>query len=144
MLGEVNHCRATVDRGTEAVAVGVDADQWGTGYCTPSYMAMEGGQALLIAGDTRAAVKLLTAAVDAWPAGQDRDNGLCLARLANAYVEAGEPEAACAAGRAAVVSLTAAVSARTEGALRRLGGRLVPYRTRRDVMDLREELARAV
>jgi transcriptional regulator with XRE-family HTH domain len=144
LLGEVGHCRARVDRGTEAVAGGAEADHWGTEYCTTSYMAMEGGQAMLLAGNSRAAVQLLTSAVDAWPAGQDRDKGLCLARLANAYIEAGEPEAACEAGHAAIVSLTAAVSARTLGALRRLRGRLVPYRTRHDVMDLREELARAV
>jgi transcriptional regulator with XRE-family HTH domain len=144
LLGEVNHCRATVDRGTEAVATNADAGYWGTGYCTESYIAMEGGQAMLLAGNTRAAVQLLSSAVNTWPAGQDRDKGLCLARLANAYIEAREPEAACQVGHAAVVSLTAAVSARTESALRRLRGRLIPYRTRRDVMDLRDELAQAV
>jgi hypothetical protein len=107
-------------------------------------MAMEGGQALLTAGDPLAAVRLLSTALEQWPAGQDRDRGLCLARLAHAYVDADEPETACTTARQAVASLEAARSARTEGTLRRLRGRLLIFRRRPEVQELREELAQAV
>ena len=92
----------------------------------------------------RQAVQLFSNALERWPAGQDRDRGLCLARLAHAYLDADEPEAACATARQAVASLDAARSARTEGTLRRLRGRLLPYRRHPDVLELREELAQAV
>jgi hypothetical protein len=144
LLGEITECRTAVERGTEAAAVGAHVEQDNTAYCTVSYMAMEGGQATLLAGNARAAVKLLSSAVDHWPTGQDRDRGLCLARLAHAYVEAREPEAACEIGHQAVISLASARSARTEGSLRRLRAKLHPYRTCPDVMDLREVLAQAV
>ena len=145
LLGEITDCRTAVDRGTAAASAGAAVEQnQATTYCTMAYMAMEGGHAMLLAGDTNAAVQLLSSAINQWPTGQDRDRGLCLARLAHAYVEAREPEAACEIGHQAVASLTTARSARTEGSLRRLRGRLHPYRTRPDVMDLREVLAQAV
>ena len=144
MRSEVEDCRTAVDQGTEAAAAGADSDQDETTYCTVPYMAMEGGQALLVAGDPGKAAQLLGAAVEQWPAGQDRDRGLCLARLAHAYIDTDEPEAACATARDAVASLDAARSARTEGTLRRLRGRLLTVRRRPDVVELREVLAQAV
>jgi ATP/maltotriose-dependent transcriptional regulator MalT len=124
MRSEVDDCRAAVGQGTDAAAEGAANDADETTYCTVPYMAMEGGQALLVAGDPGAAVQLLGAAVQQWPTGQDRDRGLCLARLAHAYVDINEPEAACSTARQAVASLQAARSARTEATLRRLRGRL--------------------
>jgi transcriptional regulator with XRE-family HTH domain len=144
MRGEVADCRAAVDRGTEAASAGGTSSRAETAYCTVPYMAMEGGQALLTAGDPLAALRLLSTALEQWPAGQDRDRGLCLARLAHAYVDADEPEAACTTARQAVASLEAARSARTEGTLRRLRGRLLIFRRRPEVQELREELAQAV
>ena len=144
MRGEVADCRAAVEQGTDAAAAGITKPQSETAYCTVPYMAMEGGQALLVAGEPGEAVQLFSNALERWPAGQDRDRGLCLARLAHAYLDADEPEAACMTARQAVASLDAARSARTEGTLRRLRGRLLPYRRRPDVLELREELARAV
>lgn len=145
MRAEVVDCWAIVDQGTEAAAEGAANAQSETSYCTVPYMAMESGQALLVAGDPHAAVQLLGAAVAQWPViSQDRDRGLCLARLAHAYIDAGQPEAACATAHDAVASLDAARSARTEGSLRRLRGRLLTIRRRPGVQQLREELAQAV
>lgn len=144
MLGEVSDCRTAVERGTDAAAAGASSTEGETTYCTVPYMAMEGGQAMLVAGSPAAAVQLLNSAVEEWPTGQDRDRGLCLARLAHAYIETKQPDAACATAREAVVSLAAARSARTEATLRRLRGRLLPFRRRADVQELREELAQAV
>ena len=144
MRGEVTDCRAAVEKGVEAAADGAAESLTETTYCTVPYLAMEGGQALLVAGDAAAAVQLLSTAAQQWPGGQDRDRGLCLARLAHAYIDADEPEAACSIARQALASLDAARSARTEGTLRRLRGRLLTFRRRPDVTDLRDELARAV
>ena len=86
---------------------------------------------------------MLEAAATRWPLAE-RDKGLCLARLANAYVAAREPDKACAAASEALAVMAVASSQRTAGTLRELRGRLVPYRRRPDVMDLRAELAVAV
>jgi hypothetical protein len=144
MLGEVADCRSTVDRGSDAAAAGTTAAEADTAYCTVPYMAMEGGQAMLTAGDSTTAVQLLSTAVDQWPARQDRDRGLCLARLAHAYLDTREPEAACTVAHEAIASLAEARSARTERTLRRLRGRLLPFRNHPDVLELREVLATAV
>lgn len=144
MRSEVADCRAAVDQGTDAAAAGALSDQDETTYCTVSYMAMEGGNALLAAGDPSTAVQLLGTAAADWPDGQDRDRGLCLARLSHAYLDTDEPEAACSTARDAVASLDAARSARTEATLRRFRGRLLTLRRRPDVLELREVLAKAV
>ena len=145
MRAEVIDCRTTVERGIAAAEHGVGSTPTETSYCTVPYMAMESGQALLVAGDPHSAVQLLSSAVADWPViAQDRDRGLCLARLAHAYIDAGQAEAACATAHDAVVSLDAARSARTEASLRRLRGRLLPIRRQAGVQQLREELAQAV
>ena len=145
MRSEVDDCRATVDQGTDAAAEGATSEQSETSYCTVPYMAMESGQALLMAGDPGAAVKLLGEAVEQWPViEQDRDRGLCLARLAHAYIDANAPDAAWSTARQAVASLDVARSARTEATLRRLRGRLVTLRRQPEVLQLREVLAQAV
>ena len=145
MRSEVDDCRAAVDQGTDAAAEGAASAQSETSYCTVPYMAMESGQALLMAGDPGAAVQRLSTAVQQWPISeQDRDRGLCLARLAHAYIDANEPDAACSTARQAVASLDVARSARTEATLRRLRGRLVTLRRQPEVVQLREVLAQAV
>ncbi|WP_369055620.1 hypothetical protein [Kineococcus terrestris] len=135
---------------TEAVGLGMEAAAATTGsftlgsYCTVAYMGMEGGQAVAQLGRPEPAVRLLADAAAAWPAGQEQDKGLCLARLANAYAASREPGEACRVAGQAVAVLRAAPSARTSSSLRELRGRLVPYRRRPDVMALRAELATAV
>ncbi|GAB7193405.1 hypothetical protein NUM3379_41150 [Kineococcus sp. NUM-3379] len=140
---EGRECAEAVGLGMEAAAATTGSFTLGS-YCTVAYMGMEGGQAVAQLGRPEPAVRLLADAASAWPAGQERDKGLCLARLANAYAASREPEEACRVAGQAVAVLRAAPSARTSSALRELRGRLVPYRRRPDVMALRAELATAV
>ena len=144
LLGEGEDCFRAVQDSIEAAAGGDQVTHPESDYCTLSYVSMEGAQALLTTGSTSPAIHLFNEALRVWPAGQERDRGLCLARLANAYAQAHEIEAACEAGRASVTTLTSAPSARTQSALRRLRGRLDRTRRRPEVMDLREQLARAI
>jgi len=105
---------------------------------------MEGGHALMIAGRFKDSISMLTSALSEWPTGQQRDRGLCLARLANAYAVAGRIEESCESGKLALIALGQAPSARTATCLRQLRGKLVPHRRQADVVGLQELLAKAV
>lgn len=117
MNGDRDGCAAALDGARAALA---DDDEAGAfaPYCTPAYIEMEAGACWLKLGDSLRAVQALTCSAEAWPTGQDRDRGLCLARLAAAHAVADAPEAAAATGVAAVEAVRAANSARSLAQLR--------------------------
>lgn len=52
-------------------------------YCTPAYVSMEAGLSWLELGHPDRAARIYQRSLDDWPSGsQQRDKGLCLARLA--------------------------------------------------------------
>jgi tetratricopeptide (TPR) repeat protein len=144
MLGESQDCRKAVDEGVEAAVSGVSVTHPESDYCTVSYMRMEGAQALLTIGRPADAIQLFGDALQGWPNGQQRDRGLCLARLANAYAQVGSIDASCETAHEAVSAVQFAPSARTASNLRQLCNRLEPYRRRAEVARLRESLQEAV
>lgn len=115
-----------------------DAQSLMTGYCTIAYMKMEAGAAALVLKEPRLAIQLLADADDSWPSGHERDHALCLARLAQAYAQACNPDAACVVGHRAVDAVSLAPSARTTATLRALQSTLTRYRTRPDVAEFRQ------
>lgn len=144
LTGEGDQSLGAIRGSIEAAADGDRVMHPESDYCTVSYVSMEGAQALRTVGRTAPAIDLFNDALTRWTEGQDRDRGMCLARLANAYAEVHEIGAPCEAGTAAVISLTSAPSARTQSALRQLRARLDRRRRQPAVVDLREHLARAV
>lgn len=82
-------------------------------YCTPSYVDMEIGAALLLVGKPEAALPIFEKSRVRWgDSGQARDNALCLARLATAYAHVGDRE------RAHSVASEAIIHAKTVGSWR--------------------------
>lgn len=89
-------------------------------YCTSAYLRSEGAACWMKLGDPQRAIALLHDTVDAWPAGQDRDRSLAMARLARAHLLAGDLEGACREGRRAIQIRQSVASARAARELRKL------------------------
>jgi hypothetical protein len=83
-------------------------------------------------------------AAENWPDGQQRDKGLCLARLADLQSSIGDVSAACAIAREAADLYSVAPSARTAQSLRSLRNRLHTHRRSPEVASLRARLADVV
>jgi transcriptional regulator with XRE-family HTH domain len=107
-------------------------------YCTPSYVLMESGVAALQLRSPQLAVERLAEALKMWPAGFERDRGLCLARLALAEALRGNLDAACEIGKQAVDVAKVAGSARTQGVLRILDRRLARHGRATVVSEFRD------
>lgn len=110
------------------------------GYCSPSYVQMEGANAWSRLGRPDKAVGLLTQALDSWPAGDQRDKGIGIARLATAHAMGGDPAAACSAARQAAGVVQAAPSARAISELSDVSTRLAPWRGSREVAEVTDLL----
>jgi hypothetical protein len=130
------------DRAAEAAVEIVvdDASQDRTdehAYCTPAYVLMETGAAATRLGSYDLAASRLSDAVEMWPDGFRRDQGLALARLALVEAVRGNIEVACAAGRRAVDLAVVAPSARTQAVLNSLDKRLAAHRRSTVVSEFR-------
>lgn len=121
--GNVDCCSRAIDGALQAL----DQDQEGTaeprnlaGYCTHAYLGSESAACWMKLGNPQRAITLLHDAVGTWPAGQDRDRSLAMARLARAHLLAGDIAGACREGKRAVLIQQSAASARAGGELRKL------------------------
>ncbi len=110
-------------------------------YCTPAYVEMEHALCLLVLDQPAAAVQACTRALQSWPAGFVRDEGLCLVRLAVAQLRAHQVDEACASALRAIERVKVAPSARTLDQLRAVSRTVQPYRDARSVRQFREALA---
>jgi len=122
--------RALTEAADQVAAAGTETDL--APYCTPAYIEMEAANCWLQLQEPAKAVPILEQGLASWPTGQERDRGLCLSRLATAHALAGDLEAACCVGQAALTVLRKAHSARILDQLPRLRRQLValPYRPR--------------
>jgi hypothetical protein len=94
-------------------------------YCTPAYVAMEGGASWVRLGHPKTAIPILEKSRSEWvDRTQVRDYALCVSRLAVAYAAAGEPEQACASAEEAVALAQGLGSRRVVGQLGLLCRRL--------------------
>jgi len=72
-------------------------------YCSPTYVAMEAGQSMVVAGRSENALLTLARSHAEWSdRSQIRDYTLCVSRLATAYAAAGELEQACETAKEAI------------------------------------------
>jgi hypothetical protein len=110
-------------------------------YCTPAYVEMEHALCLLMLDQPAAAAAACTRALDVWPAGFVRDEGLCLVRLAVAQLRMNDLDAACGSALRAIERVEQAPSARTLEQLRAVSQHVQPFRDARCVRQFREALA---
>lgn len=96
-------------------------------YCTPSYVLMEVGVAAARQRQYDVAADRLARALTGWPAGFERDHGLCLARAALVDAARGHVEGACELGKQALSVAAVVNSARTRAVLQSLDRRLARH-----------------
>jgi len=96
-------------------------------YCTPSYVLMEVGVAAARQRQYDVAADRFASALTGWPAGFERDHGLCLARAALVDAARGNVEGACDLGKQALSVAAVVNSARTRAVLQSLDRRLARH-----------------
>jgi tetratricopeptide (TPR) repeat protein len=126
-LGETASCAAAIDRAFEALTVPNENPGYAD-YCTPQYVAMEGGTCWVRLRQPRRALETFAQAPGLWADSDRRDYGLALARMATAHVAAGNLDEACRIGEQAVAVARLTTSIRTLRHLQRLRQTLRPWR----------------
>ena len=126
-LGDAHGCASAIDQAFETLTLPDEVPTLAR-YCTPQYVAMEGGTCWLTLNRADRALATFTQVPDAWPDDARRDHGLSLARLAVAYAGAGELEEACRIGQQALSVVTVTASARSILQLRQLRQQLRRWR----------------
>jgi transcriptional regulator with XRE-family HTH domain len=137
--GDEHGCARAVDGALEAVTETGEPEPQAD-YCTTPYIQMEGAAAWTKLGRPDRAVGLLADALAGWPASDQRDRGIGLARLATAHALGGTPDAASTVAREALTVIQAAPSARAIAELTRLRMRLAPWRSVREVAEVTDLL----
>ncbi|MGD6753822.1 hypothetical protein [Streptomyces sp. BH105] len=105
-------------------------------YVSVEYIDMEAANCAIALNRPEDAVRTLEESLTRWPAQQQRDRGLCLARLATAYAQNEDLEGAVRAGMQAVSIAQATGSARILAELTRLQTHLVPFRKLVEIAEL--------
>jgi transcriptional regulator with XRE-family HTH domain len=139
-LGNPGECARALDAAYEEVLRPDDGPDGLTDYCTPSYIGMEAANCWSRLGRFDAAVATYERSLPTWPISLRRDQGLCLARLTNAYAGRGDFERAAATGRQAVDVVRSATSSRALNELQRVRVRLAPLRRHAEVSDLSDRI----
>jgi transcriptional regulator with XRE-family HTH domain len=133
--------RAALDKALSLASEGVGAGHTFCAYCTTAYLEMEGALCSLVLGKPGAAEEACVRALGSWPVGLNRDQALCLTRLAAAHLDQHHIDEACQAARRAAELVAKAPSARTLHMLRVVARRVMPFKEARAVRELREVLA---
>ncbi|MFI2076566.1 hypothetical protein [Streptomyces triculaminicus] len=134
-LGQPDECARTIDEARALADMEAD-DTTLVPYCTPAYIDMEAANCALQLERPQAAVETLEASLTRWPTEQQRDRGLCLARLATAYAQLQDVEGAYAAASQAVAIAQGTGSARILAELGRLQAHLEPWRKLVEIAEL--------
>lgn len=139
LSGDGEGCLRSLDEAAQTAGLADDSEVGS--YCTPAYVDMEAGHCLLLLDRPAEAVDALLRSIATWPSGQERDRGLCLARLAVAHAQEGDLDTAAAVGLAAVDVLAEARSERSLTQLRRLRVLLAGSRTVEGASEFENALA---
>jgi tetratricopeptide (TPR) repeat protein len=139
-LGNASECARALDAAYEDVLRPYDGFDDLTAYCTPSYIGMEAASCWSKLGKFDPAIATYERSLQTWPDPLRRDQGLCLARLANAYAGREDLDKACVAGRQAVDVIRSATSSRALNELQRVRLRLAPWRRNAEVSDLSDRI----
>ncbi|MFG2293383.1 hypothetical protein [Streptomyces sp. NPDC048603] len=109
-------------------------------YCSVSYIDMEAATCALQLHRPEEAVRTLEASLTRWPAEQQRDRGLALARLATAYAQLEDVEGAYGAASQAAAIAQSTGSARILAELLRLQPLLTRWRKLVEIANLNQLL----
>lgn len=109
-------------------------------YCSVAYIDMEAANSALQLHRPQDAVKTLEASLTRWPAEQQRDRGLCLARLATAYAQMEDVEAAYTTAAEAAAIAQATGSARILSELGRVQTHLTRWSKLVEIAELNRML----
>jgi tetratricopeptide (TPR) repeat protein len=139
-LGDADECARALDTAQSEVLRPYEAPDDLTAYCTPAYIGMEAASCWSKLGRFGPAIATYERSLETWPDSLRRDQGLCLARLANAYAGREDIKRACTAGRRAVDVVRSATSSRALGELQRVRVRLAPWRRDAEVSDLSDRI----
>ncbi|QSY50198.1 MULTISPECIES: hypothetical protein [Streptomyces] len=134
-LGQSDECARTIDEARALVDKATDDDTLAP-YCSHAYLDMEAANCALQLQRPHEAVQTLEASLTRWPAEQQRDRGLCLARLATAYAQLEDVEGAYATASQAVAIAQSTGSARIFAELGRLQAHLTPWRKLVEIAEL--------
>ncbi|WP_455360697.1 tetratricopeptide repeat protein [Streptomyces sp. SYSU K21746] len=135
LLGEADDSARALDEARTLADLGGDEEGLAP-YCSVAYIDMEAASCAIQLRRPQEAVKTLEQSLTHWPAEQQRDRGLCLARLATAYAQLGDVEGAYNAGSQAVSIAQATGSARILAELGRLQSHLAPWRKLVEIAEL--------
>ncbi|MFD7163114.1 helix-turn-helix domain-containing protein [Streptomyces violascens] len=135
LLGEADECARALDEARNFADQGPNEASLAP-YCSVSYIDMEAANCALQLRRAQDAVETLEASLTRWPAEQQRDRGLCLARLATAYAQLEDVEGASNAGAEAAAIAQSTGSARILAELGRLQPLLTPWRKLVEVAEL--------
>jgi hypothetical protein len=109
-------------------------------YCTPAYIAMETASCWVHLGEPERAIPIYERSLTDWPAGLQRDRGLCLSRLAVAHATSGNEAEAIAVTSRASTAVRAAHSARAAKQLQVVRARLVAHSSAKVVANVDQVL----
>lgn len=137
-LGEAAESERAIEQALVAAERGDDDDL--AFYCTVSYIEMEAANCQVRLERPERAVVTYEKSLRHWPAVQERDRGLCLARLATANAILEDVEGAYLAAEQALGIAQRTGSTRILGELYQLQPRLARWRKLVEVSELNREL----
>ncbi|WP_327656238.1 helix-turn-helix transcriptional regulator [Streptomyces sp. NBC_00483] len=140
LLGNSDESARSLDAARELAAQPPDDSDGLAGYVSPSYIDMEAANCAIALNEPEEAVKTLEESLTRWPTQQQRDRGLCLARLATAYAQLGDLEGAVNTGAEAAGIAEATGSARILDQLTRLQAHLTKFSKLVEVAELNRTL----
>ncbi|MGA4800778.1 hypothetical protein [Streptomyces lavendulocolor] len=140
LLGQADDCTRTLDEARAIADRGMEDGDGLAGYCSVAYIEMEAANCAIQLQRPQEAVATLEASLTHWPAEQQRDRGLCLARLATAYAQLEDVEGAYNAASQAVAIAQTTGSARILAELGRLQSHLTAWRKLVEIAELNRRL----
>lgn len=140
LLGQADDCERSLD-GARALAASHGEGDGLALYCSVSYIDMEAASCALHLQRPEAAMQTLRASLTHWPAEQQRDRGLCLARLATAYAQLEDVEGAYNTALQAVAIAQTTGSARILAELGRLQTHLARWQKLVEIAELNRLLS---
>jgi transcriptional regulator with XRE-family HTH domain len=142
LLHEGAECARALEQARELAAAVDRTDPTDiAGYCSLAYVEMEAANCAVLLRRPDDAVSTLQASLRHWPDGQQRDQGLCFARLATASALLEDVESAAEFGQAALDIALATGSARVLQELYRLETHLAPWRKLVEIAKLSKTLS---
>jgi hypothetical protein len=142
LAGDEFRAQSLLDEAHEWAADDTDGDARGGhgSFCTESYIEVNRAACWLTLGRPGAALKVYEDAVPALPAVYQRDRAAAMGRMALAYAQAGQPEAAASTARAALPVARNAGSRRILSEIKQVGAALEPRRALPAVAELLADL----